>query len=153
MDIVIEEGSPLAPGARALLEESHALMTRLYPPEQNHALAPEALASADTTFFVASRGGAALGCVAVKRHADCAELKSFFVRADARGAGLGARLLARAEDAARAEGFAVMRLETGDALAAATALYVRSGYVRCGPFAAYYESPGSVFYEKRLPSG
>jgi len=77
-------------------------------------------------------------------------VKSMFVDPIARGSGTGAALMAALEAAARAEGLAVMRLETGDDLYPAHRLYQRHGFTRCGPFGDYDEGPHSVFMEKRL---
>ena len=58
------------------------------------------------------------------------------------------------EDMARAEGLACIRLETGEALFAAVALYTDMGYQVCGPFGDYAAHPASLFMEKSLiPAG
>jgi putative acetyltransferase len=58
--------------------------------------------------------------------------------------------MAALDSEARAQGLAVMRLETGDTLYTAHRLYQRHGFTLCGPFGDYVEGPHSVFMEKRL---
>lgn len=150
MSVTIGPVSPASRDARALLEASRDLMRRLFPSDENHFLDDGALLSPDIAFFGAEESGALLGCVAIKRHRDFAELKSLFVAPEARGLGLGQRLLAHAERVAAENGLAVIRLETGDRLMAATALYERQGYVRRGPFGSYVANGSSLFFEKPL---
>lgn len=44
----------------------------------------------------------------------------------------------------------MLRLETGDKLAAAVSLYEGSGFTRRPPFGGYEDSPSSIFYEKPM---
>ncbi|SFE51260.1 GNAT family N-acetyltransferase [Roseivivax sediminis] len=152
MSVTIREISPLAPEARLLLQASQALMRTLFPADENHYLDAEALAVPDVTFFGAEAEGALLGCVALKRHDGYGELKSLFVAPEARGLGLGQKLLAHAEARAEADGLLLIRLETGNKLFAASALYDRCGYRQRGPFGAYVANGSSVFFEKPLPA-
>ncbi|ETW12402.1 acetyltransferase, GNAT family protein [Roseivivax marinus] len=150
MPLVIRPVSPDLPAARALLDASHALMAALFPPDENAVLDATALAEPDVTFYGAEESGALLGCVALKRHPEFAEVKSLFVAPEARGIGLGARLLAHVEAEAAREGLPLVRLETGDKLMAASALYRRAGYRARGPFGSYRANASSVFFEKAL---
>lgn len=150
MPLTISPISPRTKEAAALLEASQALMAQLFPPEENHALDLEALCDPSVTFYAAEEGTALLGCVALQRCDDYAEVKSLFVAPEARGIGLGARLLAHVERVAREEGIPVLRLETGHRLMAAGQLYRRQGFTARGPFGAYPASPSSAFYEKPL---
>jgi len=54
------------------------------------------------------------------------------------------------EDAARAQGLALIRLETGQASPEAIRLYARLGYREIGPFGAYRDNGSSIFMEKAL---
>ncbi|ETX15304.1 acetyl transferase [Roseivivax halodurans JCM 10272] len=150
MPITIRPVSPQTPEALALLDASHALMRSLFPVHENHMLDPEALAAPGVSFYGAEAEGALLGCVALKRHADFAEVKSLYVAPEARGLGIGAQLLDHVEAEAGRAGLMIMRLETGDKLLAATALYDRCGYVPCDAFGDYPAGGSSVFYEKAL---
>ena len=92
----------------------------------------------------------ALGCVAMVACRDYAEVKRLYVPAQGRGRGLARALMAALEAQAKAAGKAFIRLETGDALVPAVALYRSLGYVARGPFGDYPEHPASLFMEKAL---
>jgi putative acetyltransferase len=64
--------------------------------------------------------------------------------------GVAAALMARLETEAVEQNLALLRLETGNLLESAHALYLRCGFAVCGPFGDYPEHPQSVFMEKRL---
>lgn len=158
--IVVEHASPEAPGARALLEQSHALMARMFPDEANHALPIAALSGPDMRFFGARAGTEVsapkvpapevLGVAGLALRADHGEVKSLFTAPAARGRGVARALLSRIEQEARAHGLPWLRLETGVGLEAAVRLYRDAGFAPCGPFGAYAADPASLFFEKRL---
>ncbi|TIP22315.1 MAG: GNAT family N-acetyltransferase, partial [Mesorhizobium sp.] len=105
----------------------------------------------DTTVFVARDAGLAVGCGALKRHADAVgEVKRMYTRPTHRGQKIGAQIVARIEGLARQEGLKRLVLETGDRHPAAWAVYERAGFSRCGPVLEYPDSEWSVFYEKSL---
>ncbi|HEY6398871.1 MAG TPA: MarR family winged helix-turn-helix transcriptional regulator [Solirubrobacteraceae bacterium] len=95
-------------------------------------------------FFVAYLHGEAVGCGAVKHHADApAEIKRMWIAPSARGLGLGRRLLARLEACALAGGARVAHIETSGALFEALSLYLSTGWVEVPafndePFADYW---------------
>lgn len=148
--LVIERGDPRTPEATALLKDSHALMLELFDREANHFLSVDALAAPDIAFFVARVDGRAVGCGALATRDGYGEIKSMFVDPDARGSGVAAGLMNQIEAEAVAQGLEILRLETGNLLHAAHALYRRHGFAVCGPFGSYPEHPQSVFMEKRL---
>ena len=148
--LIVEQGDPRAPQATALLQASHTLMERLFPPEDNHYLSIGALCTPDIRFFIAREGDTVLGCAALANKGDNGEVKSMFVSEDARGKGVADALMRQLEDCARELDLSVMRLETGDLLHAAHRLYERHGFVKCGPFGNYQANKTSVFMEKRL---
>ncbi|GGG70533.1 N-acetyltransferase [Salipiger pallidus] len=150
MTLAIHTVSPRDPRAAALLSESHALMNALFPPEENHMLDLEALCSDEITFFCAESGGELLGCAALARRDGYGEVKSMFVVPEARGIGVARRLLAQVEQTARAEQLPLLRLETGDRLAAAVSLYERQGFIRRDAFGSYQPNASSLFYEKPM---
>jgi len=147
-DLDIQPGDPHE--ARTLLEASHAMMMDMFTPDSNHFLSIEELAGPDIAFFVARRNGIVVGCGAVATRPGYCELKSMFVSEDARGTGVATALMDRLEAETLAQGHDLMRLETGNLLHAAQALYRRRGFALCGPFGEYSEHPHSVFMEKRL---
>ena len=148
--LTVRPGDPRSPEGRRLLGASHALLSSLYPPEDNHFLSVEELVASHIDFWIAEAEDQALGCVALARLDGYGEVKSMFVDPAARGRGVGAALMAALEDRARKAGLPLLRLETGDTLDGAQRLYARQGFAPCGPFGAYREGPHSVFMEKRL---
>ncbi|WP_428547268.1 GNAT family N-acetyltransferase [Profundibacter sp.] len=148
--LIVEQGDPRAPQATALLQASHALMERLFPPEDNHYLSIDALCTPNIRFFIAREGDAVLGCAALADKGGYGEMKSMFVSEDARGKGVADALMRQLEDYTRELDLPVIRLETGDLLHAAQRLYERHGFVKCAPFGDYEANKTSVFMEKRL---
>ncbi|MBI1418688.1 MAG: GNAT family N-acetyltransferase [Limimaricola sp.] len=148
--IVVVPGDPRAPAARALLEQSHALMQALFPPEDNFFLPVDALAAPGIRFFVATEGDQTLGTGALALKDGYGEVKSMFTAEAARGRGVADAILTRIMDEARAAGLPWLRLETGNTLHAAHRLYARHGFMRCGPFGDYPDAPSSIFMEKPL---
>lgn len=146
----IAPASPLAPEASALLDASQALMRQLYTPEENNFLSHEALCDPSVRFFTAADGAETLGCAALQIKEGYGEVKSFYVTEAARGRGVGTALLRQIEKTALAEGLTVLKLETGDALAAACRLYEANGFTRCGVFGDYEDNGVSVFMTKTL---
>jgi ribosomal protein S18 acetylase RimI-like enzyme len=86
--------------------------------------------------LVASFGGAAVGCGALKLHIDTqiAEVKRMWVAVDVRGLGLGRRLLERLSAEAASRKMLILRLETNRSLFEAKHLYQRAGFVEVNPF-------------------
>ncbi len=86
-------------------------------------------------FFVAYLHGEAVGCGAVKHHADApAEIKRMWIAPKARGLGLGRRLLERLEACARTGGAQVAHIETNAVLVEALSLYRSTGWIEVPAF-------------------
>lgn len=148
--ITIHRGDPRDPEATALLKQSHALMERLFPPEDNFFLDIDALAGGDIRFFCACEDGVLLGIGALALREGYGEVKSMFTREAARGRGVAGGILAEIERQARAEGLPWLRLETGNALAAALRVYRAAGFSPCAAFGDYPQAATSLFMQKRL---
>jgi len=148
--LAIAAESPDTPEALALLAASEDAMHALYPAEANFLLDVAGLMAPDVTFLVARQHGEAMGCGAVARRDEWAEIKRLFVAPQARGRGLSKRLLAALEAEAVSRGIGTVMLETGDLQPEALGLYRSTGYAERGPFADYPAGPPSVFFEKRL---
>ena len=148
--LIIEETDPLGAGPRALLEESHALMRALFPPEENYFLDFEALRGEDIRFFAAREAREVLGTGALALREGYGEVKSMFTSQAARGRGVAAAILRAIEDKARDEGVTLLRLETAAPLEDAVRLYTRAGFARCGIFGEYRPNATSLYMEKRL---
>ncbi len=148
--LIVEQGDPRSPGARALLERSHALMRESFPPDDNYFLDIDTLCGPDIRFFIAREGGTVLGTGALALRDGHGEIKSMFTAETARGRGVGAAILRALEDEARALGLPCLRLETAESLAAAVRLYEHAGFVRRGIFGNYKPNTTSLYMEKRL---
>jgi putative acetyltransferase len=150
-DIAIEPESPRQDDVARLIRELDAYQESLYPAESNHLLDIDTLSTPSIRFFVARRGGEAVGCGALRVDGSgYGEIKRMFVLPRARGMNLGHRILGRLEEEARRAGLGCVRLETGIHQAAALHLYRAAGYVEREPFGEYEPDPLSVFMEKRL---
>ncbi|MBV0910761.1 GNAT family N-acetyltransferase [Anianabacter salinae] len=150
MTLTVGPGDPRDPQATALLRDSHALMQRLFAPEENHFLSLDALAGPDIRFFTARLGDTIVGTGALALRDGYGEVKSMFVADVARGKGAAAALLGAIEAEARALGLPLLRLETGDKLDSAHRLYARHGFAPRGPFGDYTANATSLFMEKPL---
>ncbi len=95
--------------------------------------------------------GEPLGCAGLRPtgEPDIAEMKRLFVRPEGRGRGLGVALVEAIVAVAERIGYGEVRLDTLPEMAAAIALYERSGFVRTRP---YYDTPvaGTVFFTRAL---
>ena len=114
--LIVERADPLAPGPKALLEASHALMREMFEPEENYFLDFEALRGDDVRFFAAREGGETLGTGALALKDGYGEVKSMFTADAARGRGVAAAILRALEDEARSLELPLLRLETAEAL-------------------------------------
>ncbi|NDW54729.1 GNAT family N-acetyltransferase [Aliiroseovarius sp. PrR006] len=150
MTVQVVPGDPRDPQATALLQQSHALMESLFPPEDNFFLNIDDLCVPEISFFVAREGDTVLGTGALADKGAYGEVKSMFVSPEARGKGVGEALLQQIEATSRAQGHTAMKLETGNVLYAAHRLYERAGFTTCGPFGDYPEANSSLFMEKAL---
>lgn len=148
--IIVEKTDPHHPGAAALLRQSHALMTALFPPEDNFFLDIDDLCADNIRFFTAREGDAILGTGALAVKHGYGEIKSMFVAESARGKGVADALLRKLEDQARKDSLPLLKLETGNSLHAAHRLYARHGFTPCGPFGDYPAAKSSIFMEKTL---
>lgn len=140
---------------RGLVAGLEAELSAGYPPEQRHGLSLDALFQPHIRFFVARRGGLAVGCGGVALFDGFAELKRMYVPPAARGTSVVQALLARLEAEARAAGLPWLRLETGEKQLAAIRAYERAGFRRRGAFGPYAAMPAaatatSVFMERAL---
>ncbi len=108
---------------------------RGFDPSEGATAEPHEVRPPNGAFVVAYLRGEAIGCGAVKHHpGDVTDIKRMWVAESARGLGLGRRLLEHLEVIARERGSATARLETGDVLPEAIALYRSAGYVEVPPF-------------------
>ena len=133
----------------ALLMDRHAAdCSAESPPESCHRMDPADLARPDIAFFVGRVDGVpvSMGAVMDLGRGE-GELKSMHVLAEWRGRGLSRQMLAHLLAEARAMGLRRVSLETGvqPIFAPARALYARTGFTDCPPFAGYRPDPASCF--------
>ena len=105
-------------------------------------------------FIVASLGGKAIGCGAVRPlpegTPDIAEIKRMYVAPEARRSGVARSILGRLEDWARTRGYRVARLETGRRQPGAIHLYETAGYFRIPAYGQHAADPLTACFEKTL---
>ena len=149
----ISEDDPRAEDVRELLERHLAFCNEHSPPEDVHALDIDGLLSPGVAFFSFRLDGELVGVGALReldpRHA---ELKSMHTAETARGRGIGRAMVDHLVAVARDRGFRRVSLETGTmaAFIPARSLYRKMGFVPCGPFGDYGESPNSAFFTMPL---
>jgi len=103
--------------------------------------------------LLAVRDGQVCGCGAYRKLSDgVCEMKRLFVPERFQGSGTGRRLCDALVAAAKADGFEVMRLDTGNLLTEAIRLYRSAGFQDCAPYHDYPSElmPYLVFMEIRL---
>ena len=96
-----------------------------------------------------------LGCCALHElDATHGEIKSMRTAPAHRGTGVAVRMMEHLLAVAARRSYTRMSLETGSAAAFAPArsLYARVGFVPCGPFDQYVDSPYSAFMTRALAS-
>lgn len=146
--ITIAAESPLGADLALLMQRHNADMHADTPPESIHMMDAAQLAVPEVSFFVMRDIGVPVGMGAYKRiDNDHAEIKSMHILTEVRGRGLSRKMLSHLVDEARAAGFRRLSLETGiqPTFIAARALYAKSGFVDCPPFADYVDDPNSIF--------
>jgi len=137
--VEIRAVDPEHPDARYCLAEYVAELnrrsTRGFDPSVGATALPHEVRPPAGQFFVAYLHGEAIGCGAVKHHADApAEIKRMWIAPQARGLGLGRRLLETLETCALAGGARVAHIETSAVLTEALALYRSAGWVEVPAF-------------------
>ena len=149
--VVVDDLS--GPEVAALLADHLSSMHEQTPPGSVHALDLARLRAPEVTFWSAWVGGDLAGCGALKELDPArGEVKSMRTAPAYLRLGVAAAVLAEIVATARSRGYAELLLETGHgpAFDAAHALYTRSGFERCGPFADYSDDPFSRFFSLAL---
>ena len=116
-------------------------------------LALDGLREAAVTFWSMREDGQLLAVGALKElEPSHGEVKSMRTAPEALGRGVGGAMLDHIVAEARRRGYRRLSLETGstDPFAAALRLYQREGFVPCGPFGGYPDTPFTRFFTKDL---
>jgi DNA-binding MarR family transcriptional regulator/GNAT superfamily N-acetyltransferase len=138
--VEIRQVDPEGPDAQRCLRAYVAELNRRAPdrgfdPTKGSTAAPHEVSWPNGAFVVVYLRGEPVGCGAVKHHpGDVSDIKRMWIAESARGLGLGRRLLEHLEGLACEHGSKEARLETGDVLGEAIALYRSAGYVEVPPF-------------------
>ena len=108
--------------------------------------------SANGRAFLAVSDNEVRGCGAYRRLADgTCEMKRVFVPVRFQGAGLGRRICSALIASARADGFRLMRLDTGNLMKEAITMYRSFGFEECSPYYEYPEQLLPYFVFMELP--
>src|SRR5919112_6052334 len=136
----LREVDPKSADAQRCLRAYVAELNRRAPgrgfdPSKGSTAEPHEVRPPHGTFVVAYLRCEPVGCGALKHHpGGVTDVKRMWVAESARGLGLGRRLLEYLEALARRHGSTHARLETGDVLTEAIALYRSAGYAEVPPF-------------------
>jgi putative acetyltransferase len=151
--LLIEVDDPRRGDVVALLEAHLAFARSTTPAEHVFALDLDGLLDPAITFFTARADGELLGVGALKElDPEHVEIKSMHTAAAARRRGVARALVDHLVAVAAARGAERVFLETGthEAFMPARALYASAGFVPCGPFGDYVETPDNAFMTRRL---
>jgi putative acetyltransferase len=151
--IAIREDDLTGEAAQALVAFHQAAARANSPPGHSFALDVSGLQTPDITVWTAWRGDQIAGVGALKAHpGGVGEIKSMRTHPDHLRAGVGAAVLDHIVSVARARGYLRISLETGsgEAYAAARALYRTRGFVDGGAFGDYVQSAFNQFLHLEL---
>jgi putative acetyltransferase len=152
--LVFTEVDPAAPEAAELTSALDRDLGARYPGALIHGIDAANFREAGGVFVVGRLADSAVACGALRPiDAGAVEVKRMYVRDAHRGRGFGRAMLAALEEIAIERGYQVVRLETGDRLPEAIALYESAGYQPIPCFGEYVQDPHSRCFEKRLAGG
>ena len=139
---------------RALLQHHFAEMRADSPPEACHVLPIHGLRGPEIRFVSvrdSNRRLLGIGALKTVEHGH-GEVKSMRTHPEALGAGVGKAMLEWLIELAQSQGMKRLSLETGNSplFTAANRLYERSGFIRCGPFGGYPDTPFTNFYTRDI---
>ena len=123
------------------------------PPEACHVLPSDGLRDPAVSFWSVREDGRLLAIGALKQlSADHGEVKSMRTAPEFLGRGAGKAMLNHIMSEARRRGYRRLSLETGctEPFVPALMLYERHGFVACGPFGGYSETPFTRFFTREL---
>ena len=138
--VEVRQADPQGPDGSRCLRAYVAELNRRAPdrgfdPSKGSTANPHEVTWPNGAFVLLYLRGEPVGCGAVKHHPDqVSDIKRMWIAESARGLGLGRLLLEHLEGLARERGSREARLETGDVLGEAIALYRSAGYSEVAPF-------------------
>jgi len=153
MALTFHPGDLDSSDVKALLELHFGMMRSISPPEACHVLPADGLRDPGVTFWSARDDGELVGIGALKELApDHGEVKSRRTSHRALGRGVGRAVLHQIVAEAKSRGYTRLSLETGctKPFQAALSLYESEGFVPCGPFGGYSDTPFNRFFTRAL---
>jgi GNAT superfamily N-acetyltransferase len=151
MSVVIRQVDAASAEAVALMRDLDSDLRARYPGARITGIDAEAFRAAGGVFLIAIESGVPVACGALRPvESGLAEVKRMFVSAAARRRGHARAIVRALEDRARADGFARIRLETGEGQPEAIALYESAGYHAIPCYGEFEGSPHSRCFEKAL---
>jgi putative acetyltransferase len=153
MALTFHAGDLDSSDVKALLELHFGMMRSISPPEACHVLPADGLRDPSVTFWSARDDGELVGVGALKEiEPDHGEVKSMRTSHRALGRGVGRAVLHQIVSEAKSRGYRRLSLETGctKPFEAALSLYESEGFVRCGPFGGYSDTPFTRFFTRAL---
>jgi putative acetyltransferase len=153
MALTFHLGDLDSPDVQSLLAYHFEQMRETSPPEACHVLPADGLRDPTVTFWSVRENGELLGVGALKELTpNHGEIKSMRTAPAALRRGVGRALLDHIVAEARSRGYARLSLETGstEPFAAALRLYESEGFVPCGPFGEYKDTPFTRFFTREL---
>lgn len=153
MTLTFHSGDLDSADVQTLLAYHFRRMRETSPPEACHVLPIDGLRDTAVTFWSARYEGELVGVGALKELApDHGEIKSMRTAPAALSRGVGRKILHHIVAEARRRGYKRLSLETGstEPFAAALRLYESEGFVPCGPFGNYENTPFTRFFTHEL---
>jgi putative acetyltransferase len=122
-----------------------------YPPEEVFVVDFTDPQVVDIVFVVAYVNEIPVGCGAIRPiDEEAIELKRFYVEVSYRQQGIAKRMLDFLEDQAKAQGYKVVKLETGTEQPEAVNFYEKHGFHAIDKFGEYVDCVSSLCYEKAI---
>lgn len=150
----IAPADPFAPESLRLAAALWAELSTIYPEMTAPPFPPRDIVGERAVFMVASLGGAAIGCGALKPFPDgppeIAEVKRMYVAPEERGRGVARAVLQRLEDWACEHGYRTARLETGARQPDAIHIYKTAGYSPIPSYGHHADDPLAACFAKLL---
>jgi GNAT superfamily N-acetyltransferase len=151
--VSIERRSLAHPDVQAMITQLDRELDDATPDEGTNffSLDDSQLQPGHGAFFVAMIDGRPVGCGAYRRiDGVAAEVKRMWTDPAARGNGVGSAVLDAIVDGARSDGYSELRLETGEFLEGAMALYRKYGFEECEQWGEYVGVPLSYCMSRTL---
>lgn len=154
--VAIAPAEPLAPESLRLAAALWAELGRLYPEMTAPPFPPRDIVGERAVFMLASLGGKAVGCGAVRPLPDdasgeIAEIKRMYVAPEVRGRGIARAILRELEDWAREHGYRFVQLETALRQPDAIHLYESADYRPIPKYGPHTDDPLAICLGKPLP--